>query len=70
MYNRDLLFELFDGILVNGTSATGIKAAIAEIHNIKSISEEEKKDELAQDVTDLQENSILIICLKTSLILF
>lgn len=57
MYNRDLLLELFDGILANGASAIGIKAAVAEIQNEETISEEEKEDKPTQDVTDLQENS-------------
>ena len=58
MYNRDLLLELFDGILANGASATGIKAAIAEIEKENNkVFEEEQEDEPTQDVTDPQENS-------------
>lgn len=56
MYNRDLLLELFDGILANGASATGIKAVVAEIQREKTISEEKKK-ELTRDNIDQQENS-------------
>lgn len=55
MYNRDLLLELFDGILASGADATGIKAAVAGIRNEETISEEEKEDE-TEDVTDPQEN--------------
>ncbi len=57
MYNRNLLLELFDGILANETSATGIKTAVAEIQNEKTISEDEMEDEPAEDVTDPQKNS-------------
>ncbi len=57
MYNRDLLLELFGGILANRASATGIKAAIAEIQNEKTIFEDKIEDEPAEDVTDPQENS-------------
>lgn len=57
MCNRDLLLELFDGILANRASATGIKAAVAEIQNEEIISKEEKKDEPTQDIIDPQESS-------------
>ncbi len=57
MYNRDLLLELFDGILANGASATGIKAAVAEIQREETISEEEKEEELTRDNIDQQKNS-------------
>lgn len=52
MYNRDLLFELFNGILANGARATRIKATIAEIQKEKTISERKKEEELTQDNID------------------
>ena len=52
-----MLLKLFNGILANGASATGIKAAVVEIQREETISEEEKEDEPTQDVIDQQENS-------------
>lgn len=56
MYNRDLLLELFDGILANRARATEIKAA-TETQNEETISEDAREDEPAEDVTNPQENS-------------
>ena len=58
MYNWDLLLELFDSILANRASTTGIKAAIAEIEKENNkVFEKEQEDEPTQDVTNPQENS-------------
>lgn len=51
-----MILELFNCILANKANTTGIKAAVAEIQNQKTISKEKKKDELTQDVTNSKEN--------------
>lgn len=51
-----MLFELFNSICIKRASVTGVKAAVTEIRNKKTIFEDKKKDELANNVIDPKKN--------------